>query len=114
MSKTYKVDVWFPPFRDLPQAAENSPQEIKRELICSDDEKRAYAKEDDQWILFLIAEKTDRNPPGFEIDCVYVDKVSNETDANEFLEGRLKKPVPGPAQHYTATHCTWIEPFVTF
>jgi len=108
MSKLYKVDVWFPPFRDLPEGAENSTREIKRELVCSDDEKRAYAKEDDQWILFEISEKTDSNPPGFEIDCVYVDKISNETDANDFLEGRLKIPV------YTATHWTWIEPFVTF
>jgi hypothetical protein len=114
MSKIYKVDVWFPPFRDLPEGTENSPQEIKRELICSDDEKRAYVREDHQWILFEIAEKKSSNPPGFEIECIYVDKSFNETDADDFLEGRLKKPVPGTAQHYTANHCTWIEPFVTF
>jgi hypothetical protein len=37
MSKIYKVDVWYTPGRDWPDGAENSPREIKRELVCSDD-----------------------------------------------------------------------------
>jgi hypothetical protein len=105
MSKPYKVDTWIGPFEDFPEGTEIHTRELEHELVCSDDEKRAYVKEGDEWVLFEIVEKAASNPPGDKIEFAYLDKVSSETDAKAFIEGRLKKHAPGPAQHYTANHC---------
>jgi hypothetical protein len=67
MSKPYKVDTWIGPFEDFPEGTEIHTRELEHDLVCSDDEKRAYVKEGDEWVLFEIVEKAASNPPGDQI-----------------------------------------------
>jgi hypothetical protein len=106
MSKNYKVDVWIQPAREWPAGAENSPREIKRELICSDDEKRAFAKEDDYWILFQIDSIKKNVNSRFDIECIDAGIASSEREALDFLVGLVTKQSPTLALSYTATNCT--------
>ena len=105
MSKTYHVDTWFHPMQGFPQGSQLNRRYLESNLVCSDDDKRAYIREDFDWILFQIDSIKESSPSHFELDCIYVGVVGSQQDAYDYLEGRSSKNPPGPAQHYIATNC---------
>jgi hypothetical protein len=105
LSKTYNVDTWFPPFEDLPPQGRAKARPIESRLVCSDDGNRAYVREEFGWMIFKIDSTSKKGGGLVDLDCVYVDTVGTQKEAYEYLEGRVSKHPPGPAQHYCATNC---------
>jgi hypothetical protein len=106
MSKNVHVDTWFHPMQDFEPGVHLNRRYLESNLVCSDDDTRAYIREDFDWILFKIDSRKASGAGKFELDCIYVGIVGSQNEAYEYLDGRISKNPPGPAEHYIATGCT--------
>ena len=106
MSKTVHVDTWFGPLEDFPPGTEIKRRYPESNLVCSDDDTRAYVREDFVWLLFRVARKQDTSPDRFELDCVHVHTVTSEKEAFAYLEGEMTQLPPNKPKTFTATGCT--------